>query len=334
MSRRFSGSTGISQTPFFYGQLGHYYTNPHRAVSQPSDRCHSTSEADDCGIYPFSTYRRVEFSGGLVDFREEYADPQLQFYADEWQQQQFGTTLFNKGLMMPLGVSFIQETTVFREYGPLSGSTMRLSYEGAPKVGNSLTRQTTDADARYYMRIGANGVFAVRAYGFKSWGNAPGYTFFGGNSEMRGYDYREFLGLKVLPMQSRFPLINAMANPSVSWRHRGGSLQRRRGGYAGAFQIGQLRTHLRRLSPRRTTSSRPAQRSEGFGRRRPSAYGIGRALPWVPCEFDWSLGRCHKPWETCLCRQREGTAPGCAGAGSRLIGYDFRVNRTGTRIKN
>ena len=27
------------------------------------------------GIYPFSTYRRVEFSGGLVDFREEYAEP-------------------------------------------------------------------------------------------------------------------------------------------------------------------------------------------------------------------------------------------------------------------
>ena len=26
-------------------------------------------------------------------------------------------------MMMPLGVSFIQETTVFREYGPLSGST-------------------------------------------------------------------------------------------------------------------------------------------------------------------------------------------------------------------
>ena len=28
-------------------------------------------------------------------------------------------------MMIPLGVSFIQETTVFREYGPLSGNTMR-----------------------------------------------------------------------------------------------------------------------------------------------------------------------------------------------------------------
>ena len=167
------------------------------------------------GIYPFSTYRRVEFSGGLVDFREEYADPGLQFEADRYQQDNFGTTLFNKGLMMPLGVSFIQETTVFREYGPLSGSTMRLSYEGAPKVGNMLSRQTADADARYYMRLGANGVFAVRAYGFRSWGDAPGYTFFGGNSEMRGYEYREFLGHKgfYTNAELRFPLINAMATP-------------------------------------------------------------------------------------------------------------------------
>ena len=118
-------------------------------------------------------------------------------------------------MMLPLGVSFIQETTVFREYGPLSGSTMRLSYEGAPKIGNSLSRQTFDGDARYYMRIGANGVFALRAYGFKSWGDAPGYTFFGGNSEMRGYEYREFLGHKgfYANAELRFPLIHAMATP-------------------------------------------------------------------------------------------------------------------------
>jgi outer membrane protein assembly factor BamA len=116
---------------------------------------------------------------------------------------------------MPLGVSFIQETTVFREYGPLSGSTMRLTYETAPKVGNTLSRQTTELDARYYMRLGANGVFAVRANGFKSWGSSPSYTFFGGNSEMRGYDYREFLGHRgfFANAELRFPLIHAMATP-------------------------------------------------------------------------------------------------------------------------
>ena len=36
---------------------------------------------------------------------------------------------------MPLGAAFIQETTIFREFGPLSGSTMRLAYDVSPKIG-------------------------------------------------------------------------------------------------------------------------------------------------------------------------------------------------------
>ena len=47
--------------------------------------------------------------------------------ANAYQQQQYGTTLFRNGTQVPLGVAFIRETTVFREHGPLSGSTMRLA---------------------------------------------------------------------------------------------------------------------------------------------------------------------------------------------------------------
>jgi hypothetical protein len=63
---------------------------------------------------------------------------------------------------VPIGVNFVQETTVFREFGPLAGNTMRLSYEIAPKIGNTLSRQTADVDARYYQRLGASGVLALR----------------------------------------------------------------------------------------------------------------------------------------------------------------------------
>src|SRR6185295_19048351 len=94
----------------------------------------------------------------------------------------------------PLGVSFVQETTIFREFGPLSGSTMRLAYDVAPKIGNMLTRQTFDGDARKYFRLGSTGLLALRARGFKSKGTNPDYTYFGGNSEMRGNDYLSFIG--------------------------------------------------------------------------------------------------------------------------------------------
>ena len=116
---------------------------------------------------------------------------------------------------MPLGLALVRETTVFREYGPLAGNTVRIGYEYAPKFGNMLSRQTADVDARYYLRLATNGVLAFRARGFKSWGEFPGYLYFGGNSELRGYDYLQFLGNKAFfaNAELRFPLIEAALTP-------------------------------------------------------------------------------------------------------------------------
>jgi len=117
--------------------------------------------------------------------------------------------------MVPFGVAFVQETTVFREFGPLAGNTMRLSYSVAPKVGSLLSRQTFDLDIRHYLRIGGSGLLATRIRGFKSFGDFPDFIYFGGNSEMRGYDYLQFTGQNDLFMDAelRFPLIEAALTP-------------------------------------------------------------------------------------------------------------------------
>ena len=51
----------------------------------------------------------------------------------------------------------------------------------------------------------------LRARGFKSIGDYPDYIYFGGNSEMRGYDYLQFLGQNVVfaNAELRFPIIEA-----------------------------------------------------------------------------------------------------------------------------
>jgi hypothetical protein len=167
------------------------------------------------GIYPFNRYRRVEFSGGIIQYDQRFNDPGLQELSQNYQQQQFGQQILQSGYYVPLGASYVQETTVFREFGPLSGNTMRLRYEIAPKIGNSLDRQTADVDARFYQRIGASGLLALRARGFKSWGGAPDFLYFGGNSEMRGYEYLQFVGSNsaFLNAELRFPLIEAMLTP-------------------------------------------------------------------------------------------------------------------------
>ena len=113
-------------------------------------------------------------------------------------------------------MSFIQETTVFREFGPVSGNTMRFAFQYAPTVGTTfLGKQTLDADARYYRRIGETGVLALRGRALKSFGDFPDFLYFGGNSEMRGYEYLEFIGHDAgfFNAELRFPLIEAMLTP-------------------------------------------------------------------------------------------------------------------------
>src|SRR3989442_15467530 len=117
--------------------------------------------------------------------------------------------------MLPFSVAFVQETTVFREFGPLAGSTMRFAYDVSPKIAGTLSSQTFDGDARYYQRLASTGVLALRVRGFKSIGSYPNFLYFGGNSEMRGYDYLQFVGQNVTfaNAELRFPIIEAALTP-------------------------------------------------------------------------------------------------------------------------
>jgi hypothetical protein len=217
--RRFQWALqGYSQSQFFYGQLEGVFYDP--AFSGIIDRdlavaTRTIRGGTAFGIYPFNRYRRVEVFGGVNQYNESFNDPALEAYSREYQLENYGQVLFNNGTMVPLGVAFVQETTIFREFGPLAGSTMRLAYEVSPKIGNTLTRQTLDADARKYYRLGATGLLALRARGFKSWGDNPDFLYFGGNSEMRGYEYLEFAGQRAffLNAELRFPLVEAMLTP-------------------------------------------------------------------------------------------------------------------------
>jgi outer membrane protein assembly factor BamA len=218
LSRRLQYAVqAFSQTQFYYGNdPGTLYALQYSYISRDQAVATQTARgATIFGIYPFNRYARVELSGGVMNFSQQYNDPGLQQVADQYQQSLYGRTLFGSGTFMPLGAAYVQETTVFREYGPLAGNTVRVGYEYAPSVGNLLSRHTADVDARYYLRLATNGVLAFRARGFKSWGEFPGYLYFGGNSEMRGYDYLQFLGNKAAfaNAELRFPLIEAALTP-------------------------------------------------------------------------------------------------------------------------
>ncbi|MBM3771756.1 MAG: hypothetical protein FJW27_10850 [Acidimicrobiia bacterium] len=215
LSKRFQWALqGFSQTQFFYGALQNVFFDPVLSGLLSRDLAVATRTIQGgsaMGIYPFDRFRRVELSAGAYHLSEQYADQGVQNYINSLR----GSTAFRNGTVVPFSVAFVQETTVFREFGPLAGSTMRASYDVSPKIGNTLSRQTLDVDARYYQRLATSGVLAMRIRGFKSLGSFPDYMYFGGNSEMRGYDYLSFVGSNAVfaNAELRFPLIEAALTP-------------------------------------------------------------------------------------------------------------------------
>ncbi len=221
IGRRFQYALqGFSTTEFFYGentQAALFYDPSLAPFISTSDAqaVYSSRGGLVYGIYPLSRYTRLELTAGLVHTSQNYTDPSVQQAAAQYQLQTYGTLLFANGNEVPMGAAFIQETTVFREFGPLAGRTMRLAYTGAPGFSNFLEKQTLDGDARRYMRIGTTGLLAVRLRAFDSWGQFPDFTYFGGNSELSGYDYLSFTGQKAFfaDAELRFPLVEAMKTP-------------------------------------------------------------------------------------------------------------------------
>jgi WD40 repeat protein len=348
LARRFNYAfQAYSQTQFFYGALEGVFYDPRYAnlINLNRDLAVATRTirgGSVFGIWPLNRYRRIELVGGVLQYREEFNDPGLQAESEQFQQAQFGRQLLRSGTYVPLGINFVQETTVFREFGPLSGNTMRLSYEVSPAIGDTLGRQTVDTDLRYYKRLGGSGLLALRARGFKSWGDAPDFLYFGGNSEMRGYEYLEFIGSEsaFLNAELRFPFIEAMLTPvGVLGGIRGVLFANMGGGRFEGQPFKWVTNKTETYSPLIAVNGQtpifgPPTRVEGFRLVDARAsYGIGLetfALGF-PVHFDWAWRTLlNKDWED-LRFNAEAVAEGVSSGSTWFrkprfavwIGYDF-----------
>jgi hypothetical protein len=208
-SRFHYGLSAYDTTRFFYSNYyvpQNYYSRDGAFLTQ------RLTGASLIGQYPLSKFRRLELSASAVRINEKYEDPSVtQAVIDAGGNP--GAVLSN-ATFLPVNVGFVQETTRFREYGPLDGSTVAVNLEIAPGFGAS--RRGADIDARKYLRLGSSSaVFALRARAFHSEGDNPAIRYFGGNMELRGYGYSSFSGNTgfFANTELRFPVINAMATP-------------------------------------------------------------------------------------------------------------------------
>ena len=220
LSRRFQYALqGYSQTQFFYGQLGGVFYDPALAPLISRDQAIATRTVRGgtaFGIYPFNRYRRVELSAGLVQHRRGVQRPDL------------------AGLRAAVPAAELRPAGLPQRHAGAARRRVRPGDDGVPRV-RAAGRQHDAARLRRRAEDRQHAVAAdvrrrrpplpaprqhrpardAACAAFKSIGDFPDFIYFGGNSEMRGYDYLQFAGQNVVfaNAELRFPLIEAALTP-------------------------------------------------------------------------------------------------------------------------
>jgi outer membrane protein assembly factor BamA len=110
-------------------------------------------------------------------------------------------------------ISLVHDSAYYGSYGPVIGSRWMLSYSRALSIsGDAVSRTTFFADYRKYMPLWYRNYLALRALGAVSDGPDSRYFFLGGPLTMRGYDYLQFQGSKMMlfNLEYRYPLVDAL----------------------------------------------------------------------------------------------------------------------------
>lgn len=159
--------------------------------------------------YPFSTFTRADLEfEGFVSERTFFGT-----YQQDSQGYVFYESEKSKRNLLQPTFSIVHDSAYFSSFGPVIGSRWMLSASKAFSVsGASISRSTIFGDYRKYMPLFYRNYLAVRGIGAYGAGGDPQFFFLGGPLTMRGYDYLQFSGSRMLlfNVEYRYPLIDAL----------------------------------------------------------------------------------------------------------------------------
>jgi outer membrane protein assembly factor BamA len=216
--------------------------------------------------YPIDRYHRVDTGVGFEkrNFNLPTIDAQgnlfIQTYADSF----------------PVAsVDYSGDTTVFREFGPISGHRYDLgvSYAQDIKRGGILSNDFT-ADAREYLQVTSRSLLAARLFVGYSHGNVPNFYYFGGLNTLRGYDFQSIIGNQAAfaNVEFRFPLIDILATPILAFRDIRGNL---------FFDIGGAK-----FQGQPYTFAQHGHLIDGL-----ASYGYGLSFDFLGLELHWDFAK-------------------------------------------
>ena len=154
--------------------------------------------------YPLSVFRRVELSGSLWK-------SQKSFFGPEGRRDAF---------LLSNYFSWVHDNSLWHPVGPVDGWRIRIT------VGQTYNFQiaqvhnyTALVDNRYYYRVTRNVTLAQRTLLWYNEGTDVRPYYIGGSWGMRGYQWREIFGRKVLMLNQeiRFPFAQSLALRSGSF---------------------------------------------------------------------------------------------------------------------
>jgi hypothetical protein len=177
--------------------------------------------------YPLSRYYRIE---GQLGFISRKFDFPFVIRNEDGTQNFFVSARSDN--YPTAGISFVGDTVLYENWGPLSGRRFAISYSYAPdfnaeddpnttRIENSNTLSSdVSLDLRRYFKITPRSLIAIRLFGAHSTGNFPNVYYFGGLDTLRGLDFRESIGNTVgyANFEYRFPLIDVLATPILQFR--------------------------------------------------------------------------------------------------------------------
>jgi Tol biopolymer transport system component len=159
--------------------------------------------------YPFSTFTRVDLEvQGFISEREFFGT-----YREGSAGYEYYVPEKSKRTLLQPTISLVHDSAYFGSFGPVIGSRWMLSASRALAVsGNAISRATFFADYRRYQPLFFRNYFAVRGIGAFGVGDDPQVFFLGGPLTMRGYDYLQFSGSRILlfNLEYRYPLVDAI----------------------------------------------------------------------------------------------------------------------------
>jgi outer membrane protein assembly factor BamA len=162
--------------------------------------------------YPFTFYQRAELGVGYLYRRVAIPFLDRDGFVDFAE--------FTDDFPIIQG-DWVGDSTVFANYGALSGHRWRLGAAYSPDFDQSGTLfASASLDVRQYLPLTTRSNLAFRAFGGAAEGNRPTPFYFGGLDTVRGVPFRSLNGDRgfFANLEYRFPLIDLVATPIIAFQ--------------------------------------------------------------------------------------------------------------------